>query len=326
MIPADTVELDSSKITEAAAEVRRLVLEHVVANNGGYLSQACSSAEILTTLYMHLMNLGPSLAPMVPPPFDDVPGLTNPDYVTGGLYNGAVFPEYDRFIFSPSHYALVLYATLVVTGRMAKDGLLQFNQDGSRVEMIGAEHSPGVETTTGSLGQALSQAGGIALGRKLKKESGRVFVFMTDGELQEGQTWEAFQALSHYQLDNVIVYFDMNGQQCDGPMDGVMRIGNAADRLRAFGAHVVEVDGHDIHALSAPLQPIMHTRPIGGGHMPTGRTTMPDSGKPLVILAHTDTTRGISLLKERYPKLHYVRFASEEERNRYREVLDSWRS
>lgn len=297
----------SDEVRRAADGVRRRVLDHVVKNNGGYLSQACSSAEILTTLYLKLMHLGPSQAPMVPPPFGDVPGPHNPHYETGAAYNGPKGPEYDRFIFSPSHYALVLYATLVEIGRMAPEGLEQFNQDGGIVEMIGAEHSPGIETTTGSLGQALSQAGGIALARRLRGESGRVWVFMTDGELQEGQTWEAFAALAHHRLDNIVVYFDMNGQQCDGPMTEVMEIGDAAAKLRAFGADVHEVDGHNIDALIRPAM-------------------QPRSGRPLVVLAKTDTCRGLDALKQRFPKLHYVRFTNEKERDHFREVLKTWRS
>jgi len=300
-------QFNPNQIRSAANGVRRRVLDHVIKNNGGYLSQACSSAEILSSLYLGIMNIGPSQAPMVPLPFTDVPGRHNPDYQTGAVYNGLKKPHLDRFIFSPSHYALVLYATLVEIGRMAPEGLLQFNQDGSTVEMIGAEHSPGVETTTGSLGQALSQAGGIALARKIKKESGRVFVFMTDGELQEGQTWEAFSALAFHKLDNVIIYFDMNRQQCDGAMDTVMEMGSVYDRLSAFGASVHEVDGHDPEALRTPLE---------GNH----------TGKPLVILANTDTCRGIDALRRRAPKLHYVRFAGEGDKKELEEVLSSWKS
>jgi len=300
-------QFNPARIRTAANGVRRRVLEHVIQNNGGYLSQACSSAEILTSLYLGIMNIEPSEAPMIPPPFTDVPGSHNKDYRSGALYNGPKKPHLDRFIFSPSHYALVLYAALVELGRMSPEGLLQFNQDGSTVEMIGAEHSPGVETTTGSLGQALSQAGGIALARKIKKESGRVFVFMTDGELQEGQTWEAFAALAFHKLDNVVIYFDMNRQQCDGAMDTVMEMGSVFDRISAFGAAVHEVDGHDPEALRAPLD-------------------CDHAGKPLVILANTDTCRGIEILRKRAPKLHYVRFAGEAEKKELEEVLRTWKS
>jgi transketolase len=262
------------------------------------MSQACSSAEIFATLYLKIMNLEPNKGPLVPEPFAGVPGTHNPNYQSGGMYNGPKAPHLDRFIFSPSHYALVLYTTLIEVGRMAPEGLTQFNQDGSTVEMIGAEHSPGVETTTGSLGQAISQAGGIALARKLRGDTGRVWMLMTDGEFQEGQVWEAFSTIAYYQLDNLGVYVDVNGQQCDGKMEDVMVIEPLKSRLEAFGARVFEVDGHDPVALAAPA------------------ALAPD-GRPLVVLARTNPVCGVELLSERAPKLHYLRFTSEDERRAY---------
>jgi transketolase len=185
---------------------------------------------------------------------------------------------------------------------MAPEGLAMFNEDGSTVEMIGAEHSPGHEVTAGSLGQCLSQAAGIALARRLKGETGRVWVFMSDGEFQSGQTWEAMPALSFYKLDNVGIYVDVNGQQCDGKMTDVMNVEPLQSRLEAFGARVLAVDGHDVAALAAPAR------------------LAPD-GRPLVVLAYTNPCQGIGLLEERRPKLHYVRFKSERERARYRSFL-----
>jgi transketolase len=284
---------------QVADRVRMRVFEHVLANNGGYLSQACSSAETLATMYTMIMNLGPSQAPLIPQPFTGVPGLDNPDFFNGGAYNGPQAPHLDRFIFSPAHYALVLYTVLIEVGRLAPDALDLFNKDGGTIEMIGAEHSPGIETTTGSLAQAISQAGGIALARRLKGETGRVWVYMSDGELQEGQTWEAIQAMAWHKLDNIGIYIDMNGQQCDGLMDDTMSIGDITQKLETFGARVFDVDGHDIDALYYPA-------------------TLEPDGRPLVVLARTDPTRGIPLLKERSPKLHTVKFASPAERERYR--------
>ncbi len=286
-----------------ARNIRRRVLDYVIRNNGGYLSQACSSAEILATLYTRVMNLGPSLAPMIPLPFPGVPSAHNQNFFNGSLYNGAHEPHLDRFFFSPAHYALVLYATLIQVGRMDAQGLEQFNQDGSTVEMIGAEHSPGMETTTGSLAQCLSQAGGVALARKLKKETGRAWVFMSDGELQEGQTWEAFAALAFYKLDNVGVYVDVNAHQCDGLMSEVMSVEPIRARLESFGAQVFEADGHDVDALTFP-------------------STREHRDKPLVVLARTDPARGIEILRARAPKYHYVRFKDERERKEYREWLE----
>jgi transketolase len=291
---------------QAAFGIRRRVLEHTLNQNGGYLSQACSAAEILATLYTHLMRLGPSAAPLLPPPFMGVPGPHNLHHLAGGDYNGPRAPHLDRFVLSPTHYSLALYATLIEVGRLSPEGLAQFNQDGSSVEMIGAEHSPGIEVTSGSFGQAPSQAAGIALARRLRGDTGRVWLMMSDGELQEGQTWEAFQAMAFYKLDNLHIVIDVNGQQVDGRTADVMNIEPIAARLAAFGAQVIRVDGHDVDALAA-----------GAGQAHTGQ--------PLVVLAYTDPARGIDLLEARKPLLHYVRFKSEAERDQFRVYLDGMR-
>jgi transketolase len=285
-----------------AQSVRRRVLVHTLKNNGGYLSQACSAAEVLATLYLHVMNLGPSTASSVPAPFPGVPGPDNRGSFTGGAYNGPQAPHLDRFIFSPVHYALVLYSLLIEVRRLAEDSLDQFNRDGSSMELIGAEHSPGHEVTAGSLGQAISQAGGIALARKLRGDTGRVWVFMSDGEFQEGQTWEAFAALAYHRIDNLGVFIDANAQQCDGAMESVMNIEPLAARLKSFGSAVHEVDGHDFKSLTAPVN------------------QWPE-GQPLVVIARTDPCRGMDLLRQRAPKLHYVRFKSDEERQAYEQAL-----
>lgn len=291
-----------SKTEVVAKGIRRRVLEHTLNNNGGYLSQACSSAEILAALYSGIMNLGPVNAPIVPPPFSGVPGSDNPDYSTGAIFNGPRAPHLDRFFLSPSQYSLVLYATLIETGRMHPYGLEQFNRDGSTVEMIGAEHSPGMEIMSGSLGQGLSQAAGISMARRLKGETGKVWVFMSDGEFQIGQTWEAIQTISFYKLDNIGIYVDVNGYQCDGETAKVMNIEPLDERLKSFGARVFKVDGHNIDELIAPS------------------LSKPD-GKPLIVLAYTSPSKGIEILKEKAPKFHYIRFKDEHERRRYTELL-----
>jgi transketolase len=290
-----------------ASGIRLRVLEHTINSRGGYLSQACSSAETLAVLYTKAMQLAPSDAPLIPHPFPGVPSKSNSDYFTGAGYNGAHAPDLDRFFFSPAHYALALYAALVQVGRMASAGLAMFNQDGSSVEMIGAEHSPGIEVTCGSLGQTISQAAGVALARKTRHENGRVFVFMSDGEFQSGQTWEALQAMAFYKLDNMIVYVDVNGQQCDGRMEEVMKIEPLLDRLIAFGMRASRVDGHAVDALYAP-------------------TELSPDGRPLIILAYTNPCRGIDLLGARRPKLHYVRFKDEAERDQYAALLEEMKN
>lgn len=293
---------NTDEIKKVAHGIRKRVLDLTIRQKGCYLSQALSAAEILAALYVDILKLGPSLGPAIPPRFPGVPKAGF--HYTGADYNGARTAENDRLLLSAAHYAVAIYAALVETGRMDGEGLLQFNTDGSTVEMIGAEHSPGMEITTGSFGQALSQAGGIALGRRIKNETGKVWVFMSDGEYEEGQTYEAIQALAFHKLDNVAVIVDVNGQQVDGLTKDVMNIEPLPDRARAFGAHVEVVDGHDIDAILKASQ-VDHT------------------GKPLIILAYTDTAKGIPLLDEKKPYLHYVRFKDDKEEAIYKEFLET---
>jgi transketolase len=287
---------------DTANRIRMRVFDHVLRSNGGYMSQALSSAEIFAMLYTRILKIGPSTAPMTPRPFAGVPGPDNSNFFNGGDYNGPKGPDYDRFIFSPAHYALVLYTALIEVSRMAEEALDQFNLDGTTVEMIGAEHSPGVETTTGSLAQALSQAAGIALARKLRGDGGDVWVMMSDGEFQEGQIWEAIGEAAKFELDNLKVIVDVNGQQCDGCIDADTYVDPLTNRIRAFGASAVEVDGHDLDALDAAMSA--------------------DTGKPLFVLALTNPARGLPIFEERAPLLHYLRFTSNEERERYQAVYE----
>lgn len=282
---------------DVALGIRRRVFEHTIRNNGGYLSQACSAAEQLAWLYNEELNLGAPTLPMIPKPFAGVPSASNPDYHTGAGYNGPATPEHDRLFIAPAHYALVAYATLVEVGRMAPEGLEMFNQDGSSVEMIGAEHSPGMEVHNGTLGIGLSTAAGLAWGRRRRGDTGRTWVFMSDGEVQEGQTWEAVQAAAYHGIDNLLAIMDVNDQQCDGAMSSVMEVGDIRRKFIEFGAHCVEIDGHDLDAMRAAV-------------------AEPHAGKPLIILARTSPFHAMPILEERFPRLHYVRFKSEDERAR----------
>lgn len=293
-------------IRRAAGQIRRRVLEHTLEHNGGYMSQACSSAEILATLYLHSMNLAAVEKPLVPRPFPGTPSANNRAYFTGAEFNGRPEAHHDRFILSPAHYALVVYAALIEAGRMDPRGLDLFNQDGSSVEMIGAEHSPGCELTCGSLGQALSQAAGIAMGRRLRGDSGRVWVFMSDGEFQIGQTWEALQAAAHHRLNNLVIVVDVNRQQCDGTVASVMTIEPLDQRIQAFGWRVERIDGHNPEALRRVTKALDH-----GG-----------DPRPLVVLCDTDPCRGLELLRRNAPRLHYLRFTSSADRQAYVQALE----
>ncbi len=283
---------------EVALGIRRRVFEHTIRNNGGYLSQACSAAEQLAWLYNEELKLGAPTLPMIPKPFAGVPSPTNPDYHTGAGYNGPAARGYDRLFIAPAHYALVAYATLIETGRMAPEGLEMFNQDGSSVEMIGAEHSPGMEVHNGTLGIGLSTAAGLAYGRRRRGDTGRTWVFMSDGEVQEGQTWEAVQAARFHRIDTLHAIMDVNDQQCDGAMSSVMEVGDIRRKFIEFGAACVEIDGHDVAAMRAALNE-------------------PHEGRPLIILARTSPFRSMAILEERFPRLHYLRFKSEDERARF---------
>ena len=194
-----------------------------------------------------------------------------------------------------SFKAELVDADTSVTGRMDENELDHFNKDGGSVEMIGAEHSPSMEVTTGSLAQGLSMAAGVAWARKRRQEPGKVWVYMSDGEFQEGQTWECLAAIAYHGIDNLRVIVDVNRQQCDGAMSSVLDLGDLAARVSSFGVTCRSVDGHDLDALR-------------------DAANSAEAGKPLVILANTSPFQGMNFLKKRFPRLHYVRFKSAEER------------
>lgn len=294
--------VDNAHIEEISTGIRNRVFEHVLKNNGGYLSQALSASGIFAALYGSVLNLGPTVGELLPDDFAGVPGNGNDRYTSGGRFNGEPSPERDRFLFSPAHYALVLYAALIEVGRLDEKALEDFNRDGSTMEMIGAEHSPGVETTTGSLAQALSQACGIAMARKMRGETGKTWVFMSDGEFQEGQTWETLAFASFHGLSGLRAVVDANAQQCDGAMVDVGNVEPLVERIRAFGCNAVDVDGHDLDALvDAMSQP---------------------SDKPLIVVARTNPAHGLPLFEKRAPVLHYLRFTSDDERDQYQAAYD----
>ena len=295
-----------TRARRVAHGVRRRVLELTLKNNGCYLSQALSSADLLATLYTRSLRLGASLGAFVPAENLGPPGQNGVRAGHGAAYNGPRGPGNDRILISPAHYAVALYAVLVETGRLSAAAFFSFNTDGSTVEMIGAEHSPGFELTTGSFGQAVSQAGGIAFARKLKGETGRCVVFISDGELEEGQTWEGIQCLAQYRLDNVVICVDVNGMQCDGKTADQMNVEPIDKRVESFGGKVVVVNGHDVDAIECAINHTDHF------------------GQPLVVLCYTNSARGIPLLEGRKPKLHYVRFGSKEERECFQKFHDAW--
>lgn len=287
-----TNSLNVERAAAVAAGIRARVLSLSLDRGGGYVSQACSSAETLAVLFNGVLRLDESVGPANAPRFNGVPSSKNRDSIKGMLYLGHPGPHLDRFYLSPSHYCMALYAALIEVGRLSPVSMNDFNRDGGTVEMIGAEHSPGMGLTTGSFGQALSQVAGIAIGRRMRGEIGRNWLFMSDGEFDEGQVWEALMFMSHHKLDSVGVFVDVNGQQVDGNTRDVLDLGDLAAKLRAFGALVVEVDGHDAEALFAASLNIRR-------------------GAPLIVLARTATDKGMECLAPRKPDLHYVGIRAE---------------
>jgi transketolase len=291
--------LDPYKV---AQKIRKRVLELAISRRGGNLSQTCSSAEILATIYTRILNITELKAPLMPKKFAGPPSATNKDSFTGDDYNGIKGPEYDRFYLSPSQYSVVLYATLVEVGRMLPEGFELYGKDGYVIEQIGESHSPGMDINGGSLGQCISQAAGVAMGRKLKGETGRNIVLLGDGELQLGQTWEAVQAMCFYKLDNMVVIVDQNGQQCDGKVSDVMDSPPLEKRFEAFGARVYTVDGHNCDVLAS----VANQKP---------------DGRPIVIMARTNPCRGIELLEQKAPRLHFISL-NDDDVPRYEEHLN----
>lgn len=293
----------TEEIQAIANSIRKQILGIALNTGGCYLAQACSSAEIVASLYTNVMNLGPSEGPGEPIAFPGVPGPDNMDYPKGALYNGAPAPDKDRLFVSCCHYASVIYAALSAVGRLTPSWTEKFNVDGWNMEMIGAEHSPGFENTAGSLGQTISIAAGTAYARKHRGDTGKCFVMLGDGELQEGQTWECIQAASYYKLDNLIVVIDANGQQVEGKIEDQMNVEPLIDRFRSFGAECVSVDGHNIEEFEKAFE-----------------TEHKD--KPLVVIGRTLGYTGMKPLEKRWPFLHFVRIGKDE-KEEFQQIYDA---
>ncbi|HEY9078883.1 transketolase [Magnetovibrio sp.] len=193
----------------------------------------------------------------------------------------------NRFILSKGHACPALYAALAVKGQISPTDPLQLRKLGSTMQghpHVGA--LPHVETSTGSLGQGFSAALGMALGIRHQGGSGRVYVMLGDGEMQEGEVWEAAQCAAHYKLDKLTAILDYNKMQSDDLNENIIGLEPLADKWRAFGWHVVEIDGHDFAAIEAAVAEAKRT-----------------TGKPTLILAHTLKGKGVSFM-ENYPTWH----------------------
>jgi transketolase len=233
--PGATAPIRVENLPALATRIRLHAVHMVGIQGFGYLGQALSAAEIFAALY-------------------------------GG---GVMRPGWDRLCLSPAHYAVVHYAAAAEVGRLDPEALKSYGADGSLLEAISTERTPLLDLTCGSLAQVISGAIGFALASRYAKDDRRVFAFLSDGEMEEGQTWEAAMFAAHHGLDRLTVVIDVNNSQVDGQVTSVTTLEPLADKWRAFGWRVAEVDGHDADALVAAMKSTSSER------------------KPLVVVART---------------------------------------
>lgn len=255
--PADA---DIGALKARAANLRRHMLTMARGQGQGYIGQGLGIADALAALYFHELRYDPQ----------------NP-----------AWPERDRFLLSTGHYSIALWAALAEAGILPVEELVTYGADNSRLEMSTLDTTPGVEIIGGSLGHGLGQGVGQALGLRLDRSEARVFVELSDGEMQEGSTWEAAMSASHFRLDGLVALVDCNGIQADGPM--VLDMEPVADKWIAFGWDVSEIDGNDIAAVVGALQAARNR-----------------NGKPKAIVLRTRPGRGVPQI-EASEKAHFFR-------------------
>src|SRR3989344_3533868 len=221
-------------LARCAHRIRRYAVRMGEVQGQGYIGQALGWADVLAVAYGHALHLQPQ----------------NPEW-----------EGRDRFLLSHGHYAIAHYAALIEAGVIPQDELDTYGSDDSRLPMSGmATYTPGMEISGGSLGQGLVIGVGMALGLKQKKNPAFVYNSMSDGELDEGSTWEAAMSAAHHQLDNLICLVDINNQQADGPSSKVLGFEPLADKWAAFGWHVQRVDGNDLAAVLAAFDTARHLK------------------------------------------------------------------
>ena len=222
---------------ELALRIRLRAVRMVAPHGFGYLGQALSSAEQVAAVF------------------------------------ASARPGVDRLVCSPGHYVIGPFAAAAELGLLDEAAVARYGQDGSPVEAIGTERSPVVDYTCGSLGQGLSAALGFALADRFRGSDARIFTMVSDGELEEGQVWEAALFAAHHRLDRLTVLLDANNSQVDGPVDSITTIEPIAAKWSAFGWHVQDLDGHDPDALAAA-----------------------HAGQPSVLVCRTSTGHGLDCL------------------------------
>jgi transketolase len=256
----------------SSRELRLLILEESKRANVGHIGSALSVADILAALYGSALR--------IPAPRDS---------------------ERDRFILSKGHASLALYAALHLRGLLSREQLRTYCGEGSLLGVHPEHQLEGVDFSTGSLGHGLPIGAGAALGARLSGSARRVFVLVSDAELNEGSLWEAVMFSAHHRLSNLAAIVDANGQQALGYTRDVLSLSPLSERFRAFGWEVQEVDGHDVRALTGALERV------------------PTEDSPLAIIARTTFGKGVSFMESRIA-WHYLPMSDEQYRLALEEI------
>ena len=248
-------ESDVKELENLCKENRKNVLNMVYNAQSGHIGGELSSADILTVLYQKCMKICPK--------WDDDPN----------------FEKRDRFVLSKGHASSVLYSVLAQLGYFPKDDLMTFRILGSKLQGHPSPVCKGIEVATGSLGQGLSIACGMALGLRLDKNPAKVFCLLGDGELQEGNVWEAFMHVAHAKLNNIIAIIDRNRLQIDGCTENIKSLDNLAEKIKAFNWDIIEIDGHNIREIYSAIEKAKQ------------------NDKPIAIIANTIKGKGVSFME-----------------------------
>lgn len=245
---------DLDELKNISNEVRKGIIEQVYCAKSGHPGGALSCSDILTALYFNQMNIDP-----------EKPNAK----------------ERDRFVLSKGHASAALYSVLAQRGYLKKEDLKTFRNINSNLQgHPDMNKVPGVDATTGSLGQGLSIANGMALASKLNSDGYRVYCLLGDGEIEEGQVWEAAMTSSHYNLDNLCVIVDNNNLQIDGQVKDVAGLENIEDKFKSFGFEVITIDGHNFKDILESFNIARKTKK-----------------KPTTIIAKTVKGKGISFME-----------------------------
>ena len=243
-------EADIGALRHRATRLRRHMLTMARGQGQGYIGQGLGIADVLAALYFHELRYDP---------------------------HNLAWADRDRFLLSTGHYSIALWAALAEAGIIPVEELATYGADNRRLEMSTLDTTPGVEMIGGSLGHGLGQGIGQALGLRLDGSEARVFVELSDGEMQEGSTWEAAMSASHFRLDGLVALIDCNGIQADGPV--VLDMEPVADKWRAFGWQTSEIDGNDMAAVAGALA---DARARNGKPKAIVLRTLPGKGVPRI--------------------------------------------